>query len=235
MKVLVLGKGKTGALVAECARERGHQVTSAGREANITPQALAPFDVVIDFTTPQAAIANIEACAHARKKIVVGTTGWYAELPRMTQLVLASGASLLWGGNFSIGVNLFYSIVRSAASAASQYGYDFSITETHHIHKKDAPSGTALALQQLLASAGIAATIESVREGENMGRHQITLTSPVDAITLTHQAHSRRGFALGAVRAAEWLASPARQPGIYDFSAIFQQLDTPVIPNPLQG
>ena len=227
MNILVLGKGKTGALVTECARERGHQVTSVGRAENeqgraITPAALSPFDVVIDFTTPEAALANIEACARAGKKIVVGTTGWYERMPHIGQLITDSQTSLLWGGNFSVGVNLFYEIVRCAA-AASKYGYDFHITETHHVHKKDAPSGTAVVLQKILQqSTGEAVNIESIRMGENMGRHEITLSSPVDTITLTHQAHSRRGFALGAVRAAEWLVNA--QPGIYDFSEIFHEL-----------
>jgi 4-hydroxy-tetrahydrodipicolinate reductase len=119
-------------------------------------------------------------------------------------------------------VNLFYDIARAAA-VASKYGYTFQITETHHVHKKDAPSGTAVVLQKILRqSAGETASIESIRAGENMGRHEITLTSAVDTITLIHQAHSRRGFALGAVRAAEWLATAP--PGIYDFSEIFHEL-----------
>jgi 4-hydroxy-tetrahydrodipicolinate reductase len=227
MNILVLGKGKTGALVAECARELGHQVTSAGRPENeqgraITPSALSPFNVVIDFTTPAAALANIEACARAGKKMVVGTTGWYEHMPHVRQLVADSRTSLVWGGNFSVGVNLFYDIARAAA-LASKYGYTFQITETHHVHKKDAPSGTAVVLQKILRqSAGETASIESIRAGDNMGRHEITLTSAVDTITLIHQAHSRRGFALGAVRAAEWLATAP--PGIYDFSEIFHEL-----------
>lgn len=227
MNILVLGKGKTGALVADCARERGHQVTSIGRAANehgeaVTPGALAPFDIVIDFTTQESVLRHIEACARAGKKMVVGATGWYDHLPQVRQLIADHNTSLVWGGNFSIGVNLFYAIVRAAAAAA-QYGYGFSITETHHTHKKDAPSGTAVVLENILKSEGIAANIQSIRKDENLGCHEITLTSEVDAITLTHQAHSRRGFALGAVRAAEWL-STARTTGVYDFSDIFHDL-----------
>lgn len=227
MNILVLGKGKTGSLVAGCARERSHQVTSIGHAANqhgeaVAPAALTPFDVVIDFTTPQSAVRHIGACARAGKSMVVGTTGWYEYLPQVRQIIADHNTSLVWGGNFSIGVNLFYAIVQTAAAAA-QYGYEFSITETHHIHKKDAPSGTAVVLKNILESEGTTANIQSIRKDENMGRHEITLTSEVDIITLIHQAHSRRGFALGAVRAAEWL-STVRTPGVYDFSDIFQDL-----------
>jgi 4-hydroxy-tetrahydrodipicolinate reductase len=228
MNILVLGKGKTGALVAEIARERGHQVTAVGHQENaggkaVTAEALAPFDVVIDFTTPHAVMANIEACTRAGKSMVVGTTGWYDQLPRIRQLVFDAQTKLVWGGNFSVGVNLFFQILQTAAKAAES-GYTFHITETHHVHKKDAPSGTAAVIRDLLKSQiGSAPEITSIREGENMGRHEITLSSHVDTITLTHQAHSRRGFALGAVRAAEWIAGQ-RHPGVYDFSEIFSQL-----------
>jgi len=125
---------------------------------------------------------------------------------------------LVWGGNFSVGVNLVFEMLRVAA-AAPRRGYTASITETHHIHKLDAPSGTALAMQRILGDAAI----HSVREGDNMGRHEVIFQSDVDTITLTHQAFSRRGFALGAVKAAEWAAT-VRHPGIYEFSQIFRQL-----------
>ncbi len=120
-------------------------------------------------------------------------------------------------------MNVFYAIARAAASAA-KYGYEHLHPETHHVHKKDAPSGTALALRTILQPDGAPPLhIESVRTGDIMGRHEITLASEVDAITLTHEAFSRRGFAEGAVRAAEWVALQ-RHPGVYDFSDIFPDL-----------
>ncbi len=226
MNVLVLGRGKTGALVASVVLESGHDVTSVGRDdilRTLTAEELAPFDVVIDFTSPEAVLTHIEACARAAKSMVVGTTGWYGELPRVRKVVEDAKTTLVWGGNFSVGVNVFYRIVRAAAVAA-KYGYEFRITETHHVHKKDAPSGTAVVLRNLIEeSAGGVAEIDSVREGENMGRHEITLSSDVDTITLTHQAHSRRGFALGAVRAAEWVVNHPHT-GLHEFTEIFTEL-----------
>ncbi|HEY0565985.1 MAG TPA: dihydrodipicolinate reductase C-terminal domain-containing protein [Terriglobales bacterium] len=227
MNVLVLGRGKTGSLVADVVRERGHHVEVLGRAENenaagLTPERLANVDVVVDFTTPHAVLKNVEACLRAKKPLVIGTTGWYAELPRVRSMVDQAKVAVLYGGNFSIGVNLFYAIAR-ASTAAAQYGYDFHIRETHHVHKKDAPSGTAVAIARVLEKNGAHAEISSVREGENMGRHELRIHSDVDTLTLTHQAESRRGFALGAVRAAEWLAAQ-RHPNLYDFAEIFPEL-----------
>jgi 4-hydroxy-tetrahydrodipicolinate reductase len=227
LNVLLLGRGKTGSLVAEVARERNHHIEVLGHAENenaaaLTKERLAQVDVVVDFTTPHAAMSNLQACLHAKKPIVIGTTGWYAELSRVKDMVEASGVAVLYGGNFSIGVNLFYAIVRASAQAA-RYGYDVHITETHHVHKKDAPSGTAVAIARVLERAGAQAEISSVREGDNMGRHEVVLRSDVDTITLVHQAESRRGFALGAVRGAEWLAVQ-RHPKLYDFAEIFPEL-----------
>jgi 4-hydroxy-tetrahydrodipicolinate reductase len=227
MNVLVLGRGKTGALVADVARERGRHVEVLARAENenaaaLTAERLANIDVVVDFTTPYAVLTNLEACLREKKPLVIGTTGWYADLPRVRAMVDDAKVAVLYGGNFSIGVNLFYAVVRASAAAA-RYGYDFHITETHHVHKKDAPSGTAVAIARVLEQAGAHAEISSVREGENMGRHEVQIRSEVDALTLTHQAESRRGFALGAVRAAEWLAAQ-RHPKLYDFAEIFPEL-----------
>lgn len=227
MNLLALGRGKTGALVAAEARERGHQVTSLGRQENehenaLTAAALDPFDVVIDFTVPEAVVPHIQACARAGKNMVVGTTGWYEHMAQVRKIVEQSKIKLVWGGNFSVGMNVFYAVTRAAAAAA-KYGYAISIRETHHVHKKDAPSGTAMALRRILESSRNTVPIESVREGEIMGRHQVTLASAVDVITLTHEAKSRRGFAEGAVRAAEWIAMQPH-PGVYDFSEIFDTL-----------
>ncbi len=226
MNILLLGPGKTGSLVGEVSRERGHSVNILDEPDNqdgagLTPSTLAKVDVVIDFTTPHAVLRNIERCAEMKTNIVVGTTGWYGEIPRIRQLVESSGIGMLYAANFSVGVNLFFDIVRAAAPALG-YGYTGAIKERHHVHKKDAPSGTAVALQQVVkASAGPEVPISSVREGDVMGVHTLTFTSIADTITLTHEAKSRRGFAEGAVRAAEWLRG--RQ-GFYDFREVWRQI-----------
>ena len=226
MLILVLGKGKTGSLVAEVARERGHGVRALDINENphasaLTAPNLAGVDAVIDFTTPDAVMANIDATVHAGVNMVVGTTGWYAELPHVRNHVERAGTGFIWASNFSIGVNLFFAIVREGAKAL-KYGYQASITETHHIHKLDAPSGTAVSLAKVFEHAGAKdVPIGSVREGEIPGIHTVELMSAADKITLTHQALNRRGFAEGAVRAAEWVKGKR---GFYEFQEVFSEL-----------
>src|SRR5580698_7143457 len=156
MRILVLGQGKTGKLVAEVAAERGHGVhvldelenTSAGA---LTPPFVAGFDVVIDFTTPEAVVQNLRACLATGAKMVVGTTGWYAKLADMRGLAERKGAGLLYGTNFSIGVQVMMELTRAMGEALKGAGYSYSLEETHHVSKLDAPSGTALTIQQTLA------------------------------------------------------------------------------------
>jgi 4-hydroxy-tetrahydrodipicolinate reductase len=225
MLLLVLGKGKTGSLVAHVARERGHGVRvldlAENRDASaLTAPALAGIDVVIDFTAPEAAIKNMRAVLAVGARIVVGTTGWYAQLNEMKALAIKRGGGLLYGTNFSIGVQKLFCLT---AELAKLEGYQFSISETHHISKLDAPSGTAITLQQIVEAAQPGADVEitSHRVGDAKGEHTVTATGPDDIIELRHDAHSRRGFALGAVRAAEWLAGKS---GSWDFREIFDQL-----------
>jgi 4-hydroxy-tetrahydrodipicolinate reductase len=226
MNALVLGRGKTGSLVAEVARQRGHSVavwTSADNPnaSALTNERLKNIDVVVDFTTPQAVIANIEACAHAGRNMVVGTTGWYGEISTVRKLVEQIGIGLVYGSNFSVGVNLFFEVARTAAKALGR-GYEGRITEIHHTQKKDAPSGTAVVLNKVVEQAsGRALEITSLREGDVVGTHVLTLESANDRITLSHEAHSRRGFAEGAVLAAEWLAG---RKGFYDFRDVFREM-----------
>jgi 4-hydroxy-tetrahydrodipicolinate reductase len=226
LKLLVLGRGKTGALVAEVAVESGHQVRSVASSDNrdaawLTHEHLNGFDVVIDFTTPQAVTANIEACLRERKAMVVGTTGWYGEIDRVRKAAEEAGTGFVFGANFSYGVNLFFKIVQAAAPALA-HGYEGHIAERHHVHKKDAPSGTAVALQRLLEHAsGKGVTITSEREGDVTGTHTLELASSGDRIVLTHEARSRRTFAEGAVLAAEWISDKT---GFYDFKDIFSKL-----------
>jgi len=226
MLLLILGRGKTGTQVAEVARERGHSVRVVGEEENrsaaaLTAPFLAGFDAVIDFTTPEAAVQNMRACLANGARVVVGTTGWYAHLADMRDLALRKGGALLYGTNFSIGVQALFRVARELALAAPSY--QFHITETHHVTKKDAPSGTALSLQRILESAspGLKVEITSKREGEVPGTHIIEARSENDCLTLTHDAYSRRGFAEGAVRAAEWISGKS---GCWDFQEIFQEL-----------
>jgi 4-hydroxy-tetrahydrodipicolinate reductase len=226
MHLLILGCGKTGSMVAEVARERRHHVRTMDVDENanaagLTPEVLATTDAVIDFTTPAAVVANAEACIRARKEMVVGTTGWYDQVPRLREMVLAANSGFLYGPNFSIGVNLFFEIVATAA-AASKYDYSGQIFERHHAQKKDAPSGTALTIQNIArACSGQELEIVSFREGDVVGLHELTFDSPNDRIYLCHDAKSRRGFGEGAVRAAEWLAGKT---GFFEFRDIWREL-----------
>jgi 4-hydroxy-tetrahydrodipicolinate reductase len=225
MLFLVLGKGKTGSLVAQVARERGHGVRVLDFAENhhasaLTAPALAGVDVVIDFTTAEAALANMRAVLALGCRIVVGTTGWYAQLNDMKALAVKRGGALLYGANFSIGVQKLFRLTEELARLD---GYQFSIAETHHESKLDAPSGTAITLQQIVEAGQPGAKVEVVshRIGDAKGEHIVTATGPDDVLQIRHDAYSRRGFALGAVRAAEWLAHKS---GAYDFREIFDQL-----------
>ncbi len=225
MLFLVLGKGKTGSLVAEVARERGHGVRALDIHENqqasaLTAPNLAGVDVVIDFTTPDAAVENIRAVLALGCRIVVGTTGWYARLPELKAIAERRGGGLLYGTNFSMGVQKLF---RLTAELAQLDGYKFAISETHHTSKLDAPSGTAITLKQIIHSVrpGIDVPIESHRVGDANGEHIVTAKSEHDVLELRHDAHSRRGFAIGAVRAAEWLNGKS---GAWEFREIFDQL-----------
>jgi 4-hydroxy-tetrahydrodipicolinate reductase len=225
MLVLVLGKGKTGSLVAQVARERGHgvrvfDVTENRGASALTAPNLAGVDVVIDFTNPESAVENMRAVLALGLRIVVGTTGWYAQINEMKSLALKRGGALLYGSNFCIGVQKLFSLT---AELAKLDGYTFSISETHHQSKLDAPSGTAITLQEIVEAAQPGAHVEvtSHRVGDAKGEHIVTATGPDDILELRHDALSRRGFALGAVRAAEWLAG---KQGVWDFREIFGQL-----------
>ncbi|MDE3187610.1 MAG: 4-hydroxy-tetrahydrodipicolinate reductase [Acidobacteriota bacterium] len=225
MLFLVLGKGKTGSLVAEVARERGHgvralDITENQNASALTAPNLAGVDAVIDFTAPEAAVENMRAVLALGGRIVVGTTGWYAHLNDMKALAARRGGGLLYGTNFSIGVQKLF---RLTAELARLDDYKFSISETHHTSKLDAPSGTALTLKEIIHSVrpGIEVPITSHRVGDAKGEHIVTATSEYDTLELHHDAHSRRGFALGAVRGAEWLAG---KQGAWEFREIFDQL-----------
>lgn len=224
MLILVLGKGKTGSLVAQVARERGHGVRALDIDDNLHASALnapnlAGIDAVVDFTSPEAAVENMRAVLSVGGRMVVGTTGWYGHLEEMKALALKRRGALLYGTNFSLGVQKLF---RLTADLAKLEGYSFSITETHHTSKVDAPSGTALTLKEIILGVrpGIEVPITSHRLGDAKGEHAVTATSEHDTLELRHDAQSRRGFAMGAVRAAEWVAG---REGVWEFREIFDQ------------
>jgi 4-hydroxy-tetrahydrodipicolinate reductase len=224
MQFLVLGKGKTGSLVADVARERGHAVSALDVNENqhasaLTAANLSGVDVVIDFTTPAAALEDMRAVLGLGGRIVVGTTGWYDHLDEMKSLAQKRGA-LLYGTNFSLGVQKLF---RLTADLAKLEGYDFSIDETHHVSKLDAPSGTAITLREIIQAVrpGIEVPIASHRVGDAKGEHVVTASSGTDTLEIRHNALSRRGFALGAVRGAEWLTGNS---GAWDFREIVNQI-----------
>jgi 4-hydroxy-tetrahydrodipicolinate reductase len=225
MLILVLGRGKTGSLVAEVARERGHSVRTLDIDENAHAAALAApnlagVDVVVDFTAPEAAVENMRAVLSLGGRIVVGTTGWYKQLNDMKALAIRRGGGLLYGTNFSMGVQKLF---RLTAELAKLEGYKFSIDETHHTSKLDAPSGTAITLKEIILAVrpGIEIPIASHRVGDAKGEHVVRAVSEHDTLELRHDAQSRRGFAIGAVRGAEWLAGKS---GVWDFREIFEQL-----------
>jgi 4-hydroxy-tetrahydrodipicolinate reductase len=226
MKLLLLGAGKTGSLVAEVGLERGHEVEilRSGDNSNasaLTSDRLAPIDSVIDFTTPHCVPENIRACIAAGKNMVVGTTGWYSELESVRKLVEYRGTGFLYGSNFSVGVNLFFDLVRQAAPAL-QHQYSAQIFERHHAQKKDAPSGTAATMQKILQQdSNTEVEITSFREGDVVGMHELVLDSPNETIYLCHDAKARRGFAEGAVRGAEWLAG---KKGVFEFKDVWREM-----------
>lgn len=225
MNFLVLGKGKTGSLVAEIAVQRGHSVRSLDIMENqhasaLTAPVLAMVDVVIDFTSPDAAVENMRAVLGIGGRIVVGTTGWYSHLDALKALAEKQQGGLLYGTNFSIGVQKLF---RLTAELAKLEGYNYSIAETHHVTKLDAPSGTAITLRQIIEAVQPGAKVEitSHRIADAKGEHVVTASSETDTLTVSHDAHSRKGFALGAVSAAEWLAGKS---GTWEFRDIFDQI-----------
>ncbi len=234
MRILVLGAGKTGQLVAEVAAARGHTVRVFASHENhnaaaLTPPFLEGIDVVIDFTTPAAVVLNLRVCLAHGVRMVIGTTGWYDHLSEMRALATRYKTALLYGTNFSIGMQLMLQLSRQMATTLKPAGYTFAIAETHHVTKLDAPSGTALTLRDTVLSAigskddgvNTQVPITANRTGDTEGIHTLIATSNCDRILLTHESNSRRPFAEGAVRAAEWLST---RTGVYDFHEIFTEL-----------
>ncbi len=238
MRIALIGYGKMGHTIEEVARERGHQVVCVIDKDNqeaFDCEAFASADVAIEFTTPATAEANIRRAWSKGKPVVCGTTGWAIEqLAVNDEPLLHNRRALVWSSNYSIGVNILFALNRQLAEIMSKYSeYQPSITEVHHVHKLDAPSGTAKTLQCTIRNAQCAMTgessdvpITSIREGEVPGIHTVTWDSEVDTISISHSAKSRKGFALGAVLAAEWII------GKRGFHTMEEVLD---LPNPSKG
>lgn len=217
-----------GRAIEALAPSRGHEV--AVRIDNQTDwmqqiDALRQCDIAIDFSLPDVAVDNIMKCFNIGMPIVVGTTGWYDQLDDVVHDCKNRGQSLFVASNFSIGMNIMFDLNRRLASLMNRYdAYDVSISEAHHIHKLDAPSGTAITIRDQIAQCGDRSKddipILSVREGEIAGIHTIRYDSPVDTITLTHEAHSRQGLALGALLAAEFL--PGHK-GVYTMDDLLEK------------
>ena len=218
-----------GQLVARLAGEQGHEIglTLTSRDANRSGEDLAPqlrgCDVAIDFSVAAAVRRNVEACAQAGVPLVEGTTGWNAELDEIKKIVGQHEAALIMGANFSVGVQIFY---RIAARAAELFrgleSYDAFIEEAHHKRKRDAPSGTAVQLRDLVGGTlSREIPVTSTRAGYIPGTHRLGFDSSADQITLTHTARSREGFAAGALVAAVWIVG---RKGVYEFSDVFDEM-----------
>lgn len=229
MKIALVGYGKMGRAIERAAEGRGHEITcriDAGEEAAFDSPGYLGADVVIEFTRPDAAVGNYRRVLRSGKPLVSGTTGWTASRPEVEALIEETGGSMFWTSNFSIGVYLFNRVCRQAAALMSGYpAYAPSVEETHHVHKLDHPSGTAITLAENIIAETPSLDgwtedprdlpgkliVSHARRGEVPGTHTATWESPVDEISITHRAKSRDGFALGAVVAAEWLAAGRRR------------------------
>jgi len=203
IKVIISGYGKMGHMVEKELQRRGIELVAASEDITATPKDVAKECVCIDFTTPEAFRANYPFIAANFKAAVIGTTGWNDIKQQVVEAFNAAGTPMIYASNFSLGVNALFKAVEKTALLLKDAGYTPEITEIHHIHKLDAPSGTAKTLaEKVEASFGTKPEIQSIREGEVPGIHTLTLTSDCDKLTLSHEAFSREGFAKGAVVAA---------------------------------
>lgn len=242
MKIALIGYGKMGKMIEGIARGRGHEIVAVIDRENPEEwdsQAFRTADVAIEFTFPDAAAGNVLKCFEKGVPVVSGTTGWNARLDEIKKLCEEGKGTLMWASNFSVGVNIFKAINRYVARLMNAFPqYVPSMVETHHIHKLDHPSGTAVTLAEELVTESNRVTswaepeegkqlaedvlpVDHIREGEVPGIHTVAWDSPQDTITLTHSAKSREGFAMGAVLASEWLAG---KEGWHSIDEMFSEL-----------
>lgn len=223
MKLALVGYGKMGRIVESLAAEHGFEVT-AKIDAGDSLALARGADVVIEFSTPHVAVANLVALAGLGVPVVCGTTGWFDQLPGVRDAVEKTGTALVYGSNFSIGVNIFLRIAAEAARLMKdEAGYGAWGWEIHHGAKKDAPSGTMLTIIEGMRAAGFdrAIDVSSSRAGAIPGTHEIGFDSAADTITLRHTARNREGFAQGALKAAQWLTANRDRRGVFEFRDIF--------------
>jgi len=226
MKLAIVGYGKMGKMIEQLAPSFGFETAlaldihnNAGFEG-MTDENFRGIDVAIEFSTPEVAPQNLVRLAGLKVNVVVGTTGWLNEMPRVREAVEANGTGLVWSANYSIGVNVFNKVAAEAARLFQQHpDYGAWAWEIHHSAKKDAPSGTLLRLVDLMKEAGYTHPIDtgSNRAGAHPGTHEIGFDSAADTVTLRHTARSREGFARGALHAARWIAG---RKGVYEFRDI---------------
>jgi len=224
MKLALIGHGAMGQLVEAGARKNGDEVGVVLTSADdVTAEQLHGHDVAIDFSAGDAVLKNIEACVRAHVPLVEGTTGWKQHESTAKQIVADHLGAMVYGANFSIGVNLFYRIVQHAAALFSAVdGYAPFIEEAHHNRKRDAPSGTALKLRDLMSEhLGADIPTSSTRAGHIPGTHRVGFDSEADQILLTHTARSRQGFADGALLAARWIIG---RTGFFEFSEVIEEI-----------
>ena len=229
MKIALIGRGAMGKLIERLATEKGHEIGVAIDDADASLSAsdlagkLKDVEVAIDFTTASAVRRNVEACLEADVSLVEGTTGWNAERDVIQKIVTDGDGSFVFGANFSIGVNLFYRIVDHASELFAKFAeYETFIEEQHHSRKKDAPSGTALKIKDIVAKHITKDfSVSATRAGNIPGTHRVGFDGPADQILLEHTARSREGFAYGAILAAEWIIG---KKGFYEFGAVMDEI-----------
>lgn len=218
MKIALVGYGKMGKIIDEIATQRNHEIVARLNESP-NSENLNNADVVIEFSNPEVAFNNIKTCLENKIPVICGTTGWLDQKPEIEKIAAENNTSFLYGSNFSLGVNLFFALNEKLANLMKNFpDYNIQLEEIHHIHKKDAPSGTAISLAEgiikndnrfegwkLDETRDKELGIFAIREDEVPGTHSVFYKSSVDEIEIKHTAYSRNGFALGAVIAAEWI------------------------------
>ena len=238
MKAAIIGYGKMGREIERILIERGHEVVlkiDVDNAHDLTAENLSKVDVAIEFTTPSTAEANIRRCLECGGAVVSGTTGWTDHLPDMERLCLERGGALFYASNFCLGVNLMFRLNRRLAEMMNPFGnYEVTISETHHIHKKDSPSGTAITLAEGIIEGldrkngwvntpttddGALIAVESLREGEVPGIHTVVYESEDDRLEISHTIKNRRTLAMGAVVAAEFLCG---KQGVYNMNDLLK-------------
>jgi 4-hydroxy-tetrahydrodipicolinate reductase len=224
MRIALIGFGVMGQLVAGQVRQAGDEVGVVfTSKESVLAETLQKHDVAVDFSVGEAVLKNIEACARAKVPLVEGTTGWKQHEAAARQIVSEHSGAMVYGANFSIGVAVFYRIVKHAASLfAAVDGYAPFIEEAHHNRKRDAPSGTALKLRDLMSEhLGSEVPTSSTRAGYIPGTHRVGFDSEADQVLLTHTARSRQGFASGALLAAHWIVG---RTGVFEFGEVMEEI-----------